>query len=104
MESVRAVEFGVYNSAKAGRWVSGSVTLAAADRAMSALGWERMIAVCHEQEFVVIYVPHQPVSNSNLRCCLGVVNRDTLVVASIKGNPAPLLEIARKHLDGAKRI
>ena len=68
IESVRAVEVSVYNSANGRGCVSGSAALMAADKAMSARGWERMVAVCNEHEFVVIYVPHQRVFSSNFHC------------------------------------
>jgi len=99
IELLRTVEFGIYRSANRSDCIVGSSALAASDRVMSKRGWERVIVVCNEHELVVIYVPNQPSSRcSNLLCCFAVVNRDTLVVASIKGNPSALLEIARKHL------
>jgi hypothetical protein len=98
LESLRGVEVGVYSlTGQIARW-DGGEALKKADKALAARGWERAVGVLQGRELVAVYVPHKPGWGGRLKCCLMVFNGHELVVASVSGNPGPLLSLAEEHL------
>jgi hypothetical protein len=71
--------------------------LAAADSAMTARGWERVVGVMDGKELVAIYLPGEKVSVHRLQCCVLVFDGKEMVLVSVRGNPEPLLIYALKQ-------
>ena len=67
-------------------------------REMQSRGWTRVLGVIEKKELVAIYVP-AGLSSQRMKCCLMVLDKQHLVVASVQGNAEPLLELARTYLD-----
>ena len=97
LDALHAAEVGIYRLKEEPVSVEYSAIFPAADRAMKARGWERMVAVVQRDEFVVVYLPRKGVSLENMACCVMVLQGRDLVVASVRGNPQPLLELAAKE-------
>jgi hypothetical protein len=99
LDALHGAEVGIYNLPEEPEVVDGCAFLARADKAMSARGWERVVGVSKERELVAVYCPRRGVSSQSMKCALVVFEGRDLVIASVKGNPEPLLEIARNHAD-----
>lgn len=70
-----------------------------ADRKMSGRGWERMVGVSQEENFVAVYVPKEQTSTRNVRVCVLVLNERNLVCASARTDLKPLLKLAMEKTD-----
>jgi len=79
--------------------------LAAADSAMTARGWERLVGIIDGRNLVTVYFP-QKISVHRLKCCVMVFDGKELVLVSAQGNPEPLLEyaLAQPGLDDQIRL
>ena len=99
LEAVRAVEVGVYRLQDASEREDHGAILAKADKAMARRGWLRVVGVSHDRNLVAIYMPRKGGSVRNVKCSLMVFNGRDLVVASARGNLAPLWALAEKHLE-----
>ena len=99
LESLQGAEVGIYKLQEEPGLVDGCAFLVRADKAMSARGWERVVGLSKEREFVAVYCPKRGVSSRDLKCCVVVFDGRDLVVASARGNLEPLLDIARNHID-----
>ena len=68
--------------------------LAAADSAMTARGWERVVGVMDGKNLVTVYLPEKNVSVHRLKCCVMVFDGKEMVLVSAQGNLEPLLKYA----------
>jgi len=94
LAAVRGAEVAVYDSGKRQADPLSVQPFAAADRAMSARGWERLVGVKEPQQLLVIYVPKNPRSDQEIVFCLAVLDRSQLVVVAARTDGQALLEIA----------
>ena len=76
--------------------------LAALDAAMQPRGWTRTVTVIQNDEAVVIYLPAAAMSPRRAKCSLVVLEDRHLVIASVEGNPRPLLAFAMAHREFRK--
>src|SRR6266550_4117947 len=89
LHAVRSAEVGVYKLRGERQKLNHASMLSAADKAMAGRGWDRVVGVMNENEFVAIYVPRQAGSTRNVKVCFVVMNRQELVVASARSNLEP---------------
>jgi len=73
--------------------------LVAADSAMNARGWERVVGVIHGHDLVAVYLPGKDTSASRVKCCVLVFNGKKMVVVSARGNLEPLFQYAFNQSD-----
>jgi hypothetical protein len=95
LNSLSRAEVGVYELRDEPPKADVRAIFRSADRAMNRRGWERIVGVAEQREVVAIYIPAKPVSPEHMKVCLMVWDGHDLVVASARGNVAPLLELAR---------
>jgi len=103
LDAVRGAEVGVYRLKQERLPVCSSSVLVAADKTMASRGWQRVVGVAQRDELVAIYIPRKRMPAAKIACCLMVLQGQQLVVASARGNPEPLLEIARQRLHVTER-
>src|SRR5207302_3285547 len=99
LHAVRGAEVGVYKLREGHEQLKRAVILSAADKAMATRGWDRLVGVMNQGEFVAIYVRHDARSTRNVRVCLLTLSRGEMVVASARSNLEPLMEIAFKRAE-----
>ena len=99
LHAVRGAEVGVYKLREGHEQLKRAVILSAADKAMGRRGWDRIVGVVNEGEFVAIYVRHDARSTRNVRVCLLTLNGEGMVVASARSNLEPLMEMAFKRVE-----
>ena len=99
LDSIRGGEVGIYKLQGTAGKVDHGVTLARADKAMSARRWDRAVGVSQDEQLVAVYVPRRGLSSSQVRCCVLVLNDHDLVVAGGRANLEPLLRIAGERFD-----
>lgn len=97
LSAFRGGSVGVYHREQAPTRPGHATTLASADQTMEARGWERIVGVRNNDELVAVYLPRQSMSPRNTQVCVLVVKREDMVIASVRGNLEPLLELAREH-------
>ncbi len=97
LEALHGAEVGVYRLAQEPAFVDHGTIFPAADRAMSAQGWERIVALVQPHELVGVYIPRKGVSRGRMACCLVVLKDRDLVVVSARGNVDPLMKLARQE-------
>jgi hypothetical protein len=85
---------GVYQLASGKPSPNRAVMLAAADSAMAARGWERVVGVMDGHDLVAIYLPGKSISPRRVKCCVMVFDGKELVLVSARGNLEPLLQYA----------
>ncbi len=71
--------------------------LAAADRAMKARGWSRVVGVLDRHDMVAVFAPDHLHEADALEVCVVVFDGNELVFVSGRANPAPLAELALRH-------
>src|SRR2546421_889756 len=99
LHAVRGAEVGVYKLREGHKELKRAVILSAADKAMASRGWDRIVGVLNQGEFVAIYVRHDLRSTRNVRVCLLTLSGEGMVVASARSNLEPLMEIAFKRAE-----
>ena len=99
IDSLRAVEAGVYQLREIPSSATPSDLLGKADVAMNGGGWERVVGVIARDKLTAVYVPREGGSSSRTTFCLMALHGRKLVVASATGNPQPLLELAAERLE-----
>ena len=92
LQTVRGVEVGIYELSAADETPDRNAMLVAADKAMRARGWERVVGVMAEHELVAIYVPEKNTTFHRLNCCVMVFDGRQMVLASARTNPQPLVQ------------
>jgi hypothetical protein len=101
LQSLNEVEVGVYTASRSLRQRDRAGLLAAADEAMTARRWERMVGVLDEDALVAVYTPRQPESRNSLRLCTLVIEGEQMVIVSAAGDPEPLMELGLRELQQA---
>ena len=99
LHAVRGAEVGVYKLRAGHKELKRAVILSVADKAMARRGWDRIVGVMNQGEFVAIYVRHDARSTRNVRVCLLTLNGEGMVVASARSNLEPLMEMAFKRVE-----
>ncbi len=102
IEALRGAEVGVYELQGEPIAAEPGQVLQASDKALRARGWERFVGVVQGEQLVAIYLPRKGLSSSHISCCLMVLHERQLVVASVRGNAEPLLELANKKLEASQ--
>jgi uncharacterized protein YciW len=98
LQTVRAAEVGVYHLTQRAPSTGSAEVLAAADRGMTARGWERLVGVAQHGALVAVYAPRQAASAAKMRLCVLTLTPRDLVVVSARGNLAPLEKLATRDL------
>jgi hypothetical protein len=96
LSAVQGAEVGIYELASLEQ--ATPLRLSAfreADRAMERRGWVRTVGVLHDQELVAVYFPRAKMSSRSIRCCVLVFQGRQLIVAGVRGNLDPLMELVR---------
>jgi len=93
IEAVRGGEAGIYTTRS--QKIDTSAVLIAADKRMRPRGWDRIVTVNQDKDFVVVYGPAKTKLTGTIRCCFVVLNQDTLVVGAVRLKPGPLLALVR---------
>jgi hypothetical protein len=99
LRAVRGAEVGIYKLGAGSDRVDSGALLLAADSAMGSRGWDRIVGVTKEHEFVAVYVPRKPAGGAKLQACVAVLNRDQLVVAAGRSDLEPLMELAMSRTE-----
>jgi hypothetical protein len=94
LQSIRTAGVGVYQLPSGTPPPDRAAMLAAADSAMTARGWERVVGVMDGQDLVTVYLPGKNVSVHRLKCCVMVFDGEEMVLVSAQGNLEPLLKYA----------
>jgi len=100
LESLRGAEAGVYRLRDAPSALDYRALLTVADKSMTRRGWERIVGVTERGQFVAVYMPRKAGTLTRVEFCVVVLDDGQLVVASGRGNPEPLIELATRRLDG----
>lgn len=100
LRAVRGAEVGVYELRRRGkRHLDRAAMLQAADKAMAARGWDRLVGVVDGDQLVTVYLPAQIRSPRDVKVCIGVLDDEQLVVAAARSNVEPLVELAVRHAE-----
>lgn len=97
VQSVRGVEVGIYELASGSKAPDRAAMLTAADKAMTAHGWERVVGVLDGDEMVGVYLPTKMTSPRRVQACVVVLDGRQLVIVSARGNLEPLMECLRNN-------
>ncbi|HKS38854.1 MAG TPA: hypothetical protein VJW76_16790 [Verrucomicrobiae bacterium] len=100
LRAVRGAEAGVYErrGGVKGR-VDRAAMLQAADKAMAARGWDRLVGVVDGDQLVAVYLPAEIRSPRDVKVCIGVLDEEHLVVAGGRSNVEPLVELAVRRAE-----
>jgi hypothetical protein len=93
LQSVRSGGVGVYQLPLGTPPPDRAAMLAAADSAMTARGWERVVGVMDGHDLVTVYLPKN-VAVHRLKCCVMVFDGEKMILVSAQTNLEPLLEYA----------
>ena len=97
LQTVRGVEVGIYQLSADTETLDRAAMLVAADEAMGARGWQRVVGVMAERELVAIYVPEKNTTLQRLNCCVMVFDGRQMVLACARTNPQPLVQCLLKQ-------
>ncbi|MGO8696650.1 MAG: hypothetical protein ACLQVY_02880 [Limisphaerales bacterium] len=101
LQAVDGADVGVYQLRNSPPALSYSGMLAAADQSMRRRGWERIVGVVQDRQFVAVYMPRSLRPIKGIKCCVMVLDGHVLVVASVRGNPESLLALAAQRYQSA---
>jgi len=105
LRAVRGAEVGVYELHRRGkRHVDRAAMLQAADKAMAARGWDRLVGVVDGDQLVAVYLPAQIRSPRDVKVCIGVLDNEQLVVAGARSNVEPLVELAFRRAEWRQEV
>ncbi len=76
LQSVRGAEVGIYQLPSGVKSPDRAAMLAAADTAMTARGWDRVVGVMDGINLVTVYLPGKTTSARRMKCCLMVFERE----------------------------
>ena len=94
LQSVRGAEVGVYQLPVGAKPPDRAVLLAAADAAMTARGWDRVVGVMDGSDLVTVFLPGEIASARRMKCCLMVFDGQEMVVVSARADLEPLFKYA----------
>lgn len=95
LQTLRGLRVALYE--RASGTPDRTAMMVAADRAMQARGWSRVVGVLDRQEMVAVFAPDTLQQTRDLEVCVVVFDGNQLVFASGRANPAPLTELALRH-------
>jgi len=95
--AIRAVEVGVYGVSLRATAAGSRCALVEIDEAMSKRGWERIVGVMNRREVVAVFAPRAIPSRRDLSLAVLVFDGSRVVVASVRGDPEALVELALQH-------
>jgi len=104
VQSIRSAGMGIYHLASGMPSPNRATMLAAADSAMTARGWERVVGVMDGHDLVAVYLPGENISARRLKCCVMVFDGKEMVLVSARGNLEPLLQYALDQPDFCAQI
>ena len=104
LQSVRGAEVGVYQLPSGAKPPDRAALLAAADAAMTARGWDRVVGVMDGGDLVTVYLPDKIASARRMKCCLMVFDGQEMVVVSARADLEPLLKYALAQPDIAAKV
>jgi hypothetical protein len=104
LRMIRSAEVGVYQMPSGTKPPDRAIMLAAADAAMTARGWDRVVGFMDGQDLVAVYLPDETVSACRMKCCLMVFERQEMVVVSARADLEPLFKYALAQPDFAAKI
>lgn len=93
MSLVRGVEVSVSQGPRRVSRAMRRDLLACADQVLERRGWDRLVGVIEGDTVVGVYVPESMRSLRRLSVCVVVLDREQLVIASVRGNLQPLMEL-----------
>lgn len=96
LASLHSAEVGIYRLHDGTSESHYPAIFAAADKSMKRRGWERIVGVAENRQFVAVYVPRGMHSVTHVAACVVVLHERDLVVASARGNPVPLIDLAQR--------
>lgn len=91
LAAARGAEVGVYELSRDASESEGGRILGAADKAMTARGWDRIVSVTRDDGCVAVYAPRS--ASGGLEACVAVLNGRNLVIAKASGELEPLLKL-----------
>jgi hypothetical protein len=94
LQSVRGAEAGIYQLPSGAKPPDRAALLAAADAAMTARGWDRVVGVMDGRDLVTVYLPGKTTSARRMKCCVMVLDGQEMVVVSARADLEPLLKYA----------
>jgi len=97
LQSIQTAGVGVYQLPSGTPPPDRAAMLAAADSAMTARGWERVVGVLDGHDLVAVYMLENNISVRHLKCCVMVFDGKEIVLVSVQGNPEPILIYALKQ-------
>lgn len=103
LATVRGVDFGVYHLPAGAKSPDFTAMMNAAERVMTARGWETLVRVMDGEDLVMVCVPRSASSDKVLNCCVMVVDGDQLVIASAKADLGPLIQCGLNKLASASK-
>jgi hypothetical protein len=103
LQTVRGADVGIYEVEGRQRRNLTSM-LAAADKAMTGRGWERLVGVLKDGQLVAVYLPKGTCSTTNVRVCVAVFQQNQLVIASARTDLEPILEVALNRSEWKEKV
>lgn len=98
LSSARGVELGLYQVMQHPQHIDWGKITRETDARMKQRGWERFLAVSHDNECVLGYAPATTESSRNMRVCLAVLNDSELILLGARINAKPLVDLATREL------
>lgn len=103
LSSLRSLEVSVCNGSPR-QYIDTGAVLQRLDQVMSGRRFDRVVGVRNERQLTAVYVPQGGATATRIRCCVLVLDRGNLVVASATGVVEPLLAVAQGHLENLQRF
>jgi hypothetical protein len=94
LRAIHSAEVGLYQVAPGPRSGRRAGLLTAVDQAMIKRGWERIVGVVDGPTVVAVFAPHNLRSNRDLSLAVMVCEGSQVVLASVRGDPEILAELA----------
>ncbi len=104
LQAVRGAEVGVYRLPSGAKPPDRAAMLAAADTAMTARRWDRVVGVMDGQDLVAVYLPDNTTSAHRMKCCLMMCDGKDMVVVSARADLEPLVKYALAQPDLAGKL
>jgi hypothetical protein len=98
--AIRDADVGVYHLDESSGPADYARILQIADKSMHRRGWERIVGVVQDRQFVAVYAPDDLRSVKHMACSVVVLNERDLVVVSAHGDITSLIDMARQKMHG----
>ena len=92
--AVCGAEVGIYELVSDAERPDCAAMLAAADKAMTSRGWDRVVGVIDGDNLITVYISEKTTSARRLECCVMVFDGEQMILASALANLQPLVQIA----------